>query len=150
MSFRVWSILFSICCLISLNGCSTPGAHKLGGFELPLTDIQQAVLSELPLSNRSVSSNGREMVSNYFIFKNGKIEAPGISSVRYSLKVIVLGDRRPYSIQTLVSVEKRSGRGEYSVTGHDLRLAKIFALRIQTRLTKRPNDRNVIDDFRVF
>ena len=64
-----------------------------------------------------------------------------------------MGDSRPYAVEVFVTREKRVLRGDdftYAVVGHDSRLAKELAARIQEQLSKRREDRNIIDDFRVF
>lgn len=69
-------------------------------------------------------------------------------------KVVVLGDRRPYDLEVFVVRERRvatgQGPGSYETVGNDQRLAKVVMARITESLAKRREDRNFIDDFRVF
>jgi hypothetical protein len=67
--------------------------------------------------------------------------------------MIILGDRRPYNIEISVIKEEREVEGEdfsYYETGHDERLAKQLETALHTRLTKRREELNIIDDFRAF
>jgi hypothetical protein len=52
-----------------------------------------------------------------------------------------------------VSHEKRVLRGnafDYVIVGHDVQLAKELEAKLRAELARRREDRNIIDDFRVF
>ncbi len=102
---------------------------------------------------RTVSPNGREFLSKYFVIGEKEYKPADDALDRYYVQIIVLGDRRPYDIEISATREKRVLRGEdftYVVTGHDRRLAKELVTQLREQLTKRREDRNIIDDFRVF
>ena len=120
-----------------------------------LIDIQKAVEARLPLGKRTTSPNGREHFSNYFSVVDGRLQPGDHSPERFYAQVLVLGDRRPYTIQVIVHRERRRSQGSslspvYEEVAQDHRLEKIVARRIQHALSKRREDRNIIDDFRVF
>jgi hypothetical protein len=56
-------------------------------------------------------------------------------------------------IEVSVIEEERVLKGDdftYEMVGHDERLAKELEASLRTRLTKRREDLNIIDDFRAF
>ena len=108
-------------------------------------------LSLCPLVRERSVGNGRVFFSNYFLLqKSGKFQPAEKSGLRHYAKIYVLGDRRPYTIEVQVLRQRRSGPGEYYSDGSDERIAKVVAKVIQDNLNKRPEDLNIIDDFRVF
>lgn len=119
----------------------------------PFAQIRQIAMQSLPVGLRSSSTNGRELLSQYFLpDKTGykpAIEAP----VRLTAKIIILNERRPYIVEIYVLREERqvvNGRVSYKVRGQDFRIANKIKEDIQTRLAQRREDLNIIDDFRVF
>ena len=142
--------------LVGLGGCASFDGVTMGELNLALTDIQSAVDRALPTGKRQVSANGREFYSNYFVPRKRRLKAAKKNAkVRFYAHVFVLGDQRPYNIRVVVKRQHRTNsnvglkRG-YSDVGSDQRLAKVVLKRIQRRLAKRRDDRNIIDDFRVF
>lgn len=139
---------------IHIGGCATPGAVRLEGQNIPLTQLQRAAIGSLPQGKRRVSVNGREMFSNHFVLKRGRYEkARGSEKHRYLAHVLVLGDRRPYTIEVVVYKEQRGHakiNQSYHRVGIDKGIARVILRRIQKLLSKRREDLNIIDDFRVF
>lgn len=120
-----------------------------------LVEIQKLVVDSLPVGKRTVSSNGREFFSEYFVIVGNKARAANQGNVRYYAHVYVLGDRRPYIIEGLVRKEVRessfSGKDvEYSAAGVDDELTSVLVQKLKAALTKSRGDLNIIDDFRVF
>jgi hypothetical protein len=136
-------------------GCSTLGGVALDPLNISLYTIEKAVEASMPRGRRKISQNGREHYSNYFLRHNQKyIDASQMSQREYA-KVVVLGDRRPYKIKVLVIKEKRISKpgaiqSEYSMAGTSLAHAKLVGKQILEILSKRQEDGNIIDDFRVF
>ncbi len=146
-------VVFATACS-SLARLETPKyASRIEKIEMPLQSLQQLVVGSLPVGLSGASSNGREFTSVNFILDQGMYKAARDALDRYWARILVLGDSRPYAVEVFVTREKRVLRGDdftYAVVGHDSRLAKELAARIQEQLSKRREDRNIIDDFRVF
>lgn len=145
--------------LLTLAGCSTllgnnKHALKITAVDWSLSEIRSSIGTIIPAGQRTMTPNGREMVSRHFVLDRQKnFKAAGDATERYFAQFAILGERRPYDVEILVTQEKRVLRGNefvYLVTGYDSRLAKELEKRLRTELTKRREDRNIIDDFRVF
>lgn len=154
MSFR--AILLASLFLI-LSACSSVQTAVYGArvkdIDMPLQTVQHTVASILPVGTRTVSPNAREFFSKYFILDRGQYKAASDALDRYWAQITVLGDSRPYNVEIIVTREQRVLSGEtfsYVTVGHDSRLAKQLESRLREALTKRREDRNIIDDFRVF
>lgn len=107
----------------------------------------------MPLGLRKTSPNGREFFSNYFVTEGRKFKPADKLPQRMYAHILVLGDRRPYSMQVIVHREKAvAGRGAtgFEDVGTDQGIAKVIRRRVVQQLTKRREDMNIIDDFRVF
>jgi len=141
-------VIFVISMIV--NGCATTGRIVIEDLQMSLVDLQQAVIANLPLGQRQLSSNGREYTSQYFIMKQGEFaEAVGTSSRNFAV-ISILGDRRPYKIEVVVTIESRDASGQYRVVKYDQGMARVISRRLEKALHKRREDRNIIDDFRVF
>jgi len=119
----------------------------------PLGQLRQASIQSLPIGLRSSSSNGRELLSQYFVLKSGKYQEAINLPVRWSAKIVLLGERRPYEVEIYVFKERRmegSQGVEYQIEGQDFRLAKRVKDQLLQKLAQRREDLNIIDDFRVF
>jgi len=146
-------ILFSF-----LTGCASSlgnrNALRINEVDWPLGEIRAVVASLLPAGQRGMSPNGRELLSRHFVLEGRSGYKPaGDATERYFAQFLILGDRRPYDVEILVTQERRVLRGNqftYVVTGYDTRLAKELERKLRTELTKRREDRNIIDDFRVY
>ena len=144
--------------LCSLVGCAVlqgkPKSFVIKDIEASLGDIRSAVVASFPIGSRSVSSNGREMVSKHFLISgNGSVRPAGDALERYFAQITILGDRRPYNVEIVVAHEKRVLRGEnftYVIDYYDTVLARDISRKLEEELAKRREDRNIIDDFRVF
>lgn len=135
--------------LLNLTGCAT-GTVSIDELNMSLVELHQIATSALPLGKRLESPNGREFYSSYFVVRNGEYkEVEGSSSRGYAI-ISVLGDRRPYKIEVAVIIETKNSGGEFNKSGYDERLARVISRRIQKILYKRRDDRNIVDDFRIF
>ncbi len=133
-----------------LSGCGTRGAVYIEDLSIAIHELQRVAIDSLPLGKRGQSANERELYSEYFVEKGGEyVAARGVPTRRYA-HITILGDRRPYKIEVQVIVESRGSRGEYSHQKYDEGMARVITRRIQNALHKRREDRNIIDDFRVF
>lgn len=68
---------------------------------------------------------------------------------RGQLIVSIMGDRRPYKVTFLYRIEKKMG-GEFKFDRYDKSLALQYKERFDENLASRPEDRDVIDDFRPY
>ncbi len=146
------ALLVIIC--ITLAGCTHSGV-LIKDLNHPLVQIKSRVIKNLPLGLKDKSSNGREFTSKYFKIIKGKAFNAKNLPVRKMVKIIILGDRRPYSLDVTVFVQKRRGRDTqgdmiYKNYKKDKKLAKRIANRIRRQLNNRRDDMNVIDDFKIF
>lgn len=143
---------------ILLTGCAVlqrkPPSIRLTEVEGSLSDLRSAAAAACPLGHRGVSSNGREILSKHFLVSgNGDVRPAGDALERYFASITILGDRRPYEIEVFVAHEKRVLRGDdfvYVIDYYDTLLARDISRKLEVELAKRREDRNIIDDFRVF
>jgi hypothetical protein len=140
------------------SGCASllnrnPDAVYMNEVEAPLTQLRAVIGAVVPVGLRGVSPNGRELFSKHFIVVKDKYK-PAIDALeRYYAHILILGDRRPYDIEIMVVNEKRVLRDEkftYIIMGHSQDLARELAQNIRKELSKRREERNVVDDFRVY
>ena len=132
-----------------LISCSTPGGLTVPDVDRPLLDLQRIASKSLPMGLRSVSTNGREYFSKYFIVVGRKFKSAEKLVERKYAHLLVLGDRRPYTIQVIVPIEKSIG-GKTVIIGTDSAVAEVIRKRIRQQLTLRREDPNIIDEFRAF
>ena len=132
-----------------LTSCET--AVTINNVNRPYGILRAAVKESLPGGIRKVSENAREYDSYYFAPKGPLDVDAEKAKVRESAHVTILGSGRPYEISVEVSVERRSANSNvYERDGHDERRAKEIARQIQTGLSNRRDERNMIDDFKPF
>ena len=140
MTIQALSVLF-------LVGCESK--ILIEDINRPFGVVRAAVKESLPGGTRLTSENGREFDSNYFAPK-GPLDVDGSTgNFRETAHIAVLGAGRPYSISVESIIEKKAGRG-YEVYGRDPSRATEIGKRIQTGLSNRRDDRNMIDDFKPF
>ncbi|MCB0406930.1 MAG: hypothetical protein KDD34_01935 [Bdellovibrionales bacterium] len=143
-------------CIFFLVGCASwGGGVRLVDIDKPLTHIKSAVLSSVPLGIRKTEKSGLEIYSKYFRPGGRKFIPSHSWPERYFAHILIRGDRRPYTIEIYVYKEKKAAVSEQSINGYvqvgqDERLAKLIRERVKEQLTKRREDPNIIDDFRVF
>lgn len=151
-------LLFFIFIILQLLGCTTTfgsrQTSRIPALDWPLGELRAVAASVLPTGQRAISPNGRELLSRHFVLEGSKGYKPaGDATERYFASILVLGDRRPYDVEISVTLERRVLRGQqftYVVEGYDTRLAKELEKKLRLELTKRREDLNIIDDFRVF
>ena len=134
---------------ISLGGCASSNGIK--NVMLPLTVVRKIIMDNMPGGVKKESMNGREITSEYFDAKD--VDVPSETARERGKAVItVLGSRRPYTINVVVTREKRTkgSKKKYDKLGEDPKLTKDIKKRIKDALDNRPADLNVIDDFRAF
>jgi hypothetical protein len=139
-------------------GCASIGRNRAAvvveEIDWPIAEIRTVIGQVLPVGVRAMSPNGHEILSRHFVLDRQGRPVPANDAIkRYYTQILILGDRRPYNIEILVTQEERALRGNqftYVISGYDTRLAKQLESRLRSELTKRREDRNIIDDFRVY
>ena len=134
--------------LVLLSSCQTTGVF-LRETPLSISETRRAVVAVVG-EPRSMSQNGREIISQYYDKKSRNIEKMDIARERLYTRVTILGDRRPYDIQVEVFIENRDSGGEFIRFDQDNSRAKLIAEKIEKALHQSRDSRNVIDDFRSF
>ncbi|MGE0631333.1 MAG: hypothetical protein AB7O96_02925 [Pseudobdellovibrionaceae bacterium] len=116
-----------------------------------LANIKKAIAGSIPGGVRVKSNNGREHSSAFFdIATYELIDDPEAVAERYYAKVIILGDRRPYSLDVMVIKQKKQGNQFYDESNIVERASKKVASDLRTKLVQSREDTNVIDEFRAF
>lgn len=139
-----------------VSACTSIGdGLRINDVERPLTHIQRAVVNSMPLGLRSTEENGRLFKSKYFKAGDRKFLPAENQPIRYFAQVAVRGDRRPYSVEVYAFKQERIKKGgisdsNFKIVEMDKRLANVIRKRIRDQLSKRREDLNIIDDFRVF
>ncbi len=87
--------------------------------------------------------------SNYFPRNGDFLTDAKRRRVRAYSKITILGDQRPYTVVFEVILERREGRRYTKVDG-STKLAREIKESFQDYIDKRPNGRDLIDDFRAF
>jgi hypothetical protein len=134
--------------LVLLSSCQTTGVF-LRETPLSISETRRAVVAVVG-EPRSMSQNGREIISQYYDKKSRNIEKMDIARERLYTRVTILGDRRPYDIQVEVFIENRDSGGDFIRFDQDNSRAKVIAEKIEKALHQSRDSRNVIDDFRSF
>jgi hypothetical protein len=136
-----------------LHGCATlmrPKGMVLEDMGFSLGTIQEVVIKNLPGGTKKISANAREFFSGYFA-SSGRFDLDATTDqVRMQIHVLILGDRRPYTIEVIAIRQTRSSGSTYTETGSDSRIAAAIANKIRQDLVDRRDKRNVIDNFRAF
>lgn len=131
-----------------LSSCMTTRYYKNDEIDFSLGEIKQTFFSMVG-NPRLVSENDRELESPYFSRRKESPYVDGKSPERLYAKLYILGDRRPYTLEIHVFVEKRTGK-EYEQSDESKEHSERLGLELVNRLTQMKQKRNVIDDFRVF
>ncbi|PIU00596.1 MAG: hypothetical protein COT74_04400 [Bdellovibrionales bacterium CG10_big_fil_rev_8_21_14_0_10_45_34] len=129
-------------------GCSH-GGHVIDELGYPLLDIQQVVTDTIPGGVQKVSVNRREYSSNPYSPKNLDTQAEYPKGYLAKAKVVILGDRRPYKVESKVwlgTIENKV----FQESEIDESLSRRLGLDIQRNLIERREKSNLIDDFRPF
>jgi hypothetical protein len=146
--------LVLICFLSFVGGCATH-FQSSDPISFPLPTIYSAVESCLSMGIQGYSENRREITSRPFIVsQNPKAHKAGYHE-RGRATVTILGEARPYTIETRVAIERSEDPGdpnesEYKTIRYDEGLANKLLRNILQTLDKNNRDKNVIDDFRSF
>jgi hypothetical protein len=140
--------------LLALSACSTAPTAEV---DYSLASINSAVESQMTMGIQRKSENGRAIFSKPFVVKQTDESDGKLHRERGRAKVEIAGDRRPYTIEVVVDIEraKVTKQGapkdfEYSRVRSDNGLAKKLLANIIATLERRGQYKNFIDDFRPF
>ena len=151
---RILISFIALCAALQFSGCASWTTVRIGDVDKPLSTIKRAIKSSLPLGTRTMDREGKRLESHYFLAGKNKFLRPIESDTRFYADVLIRGDRRPYSVEISVfkQIKQRatSGVGRFETVDPDERLAELIRKRIVEQLSKRREDLNIIDDFRVF
>ncbi len=139
-------ILLAIISTTILVGCAST---RIDNLRKPVNFLKRAADYASPRGVRRTSLNGRTFFSEYFSRKGDFSADATRSKYRAYSKITILGDSRPYDVTFEVIIEKRSGR-RYTRVGESSKLAREIKDLFRDFLAKRPNNRDLIDDFRAF
>lgn len=129
---KFYQLLFFTMVLV-LSGCQTTG-YFITDSPLQLPEIRKSVNAVIG-KPRYVSTNGREMVSEFHDNKFQPLDENGKSKLRYQTKVTILGPRRPYEINVTVAVEQFENQTKvYVLRGIDEGLSRQRAITIKKTL----------------
>jgi hypothetical protein len=120
---------------------------------MSLGEVKNFIKHVLPVGIRSLSDNGREFLSQYFLMDKKEYIPAKDASIRYYARILILNSSRPFEIEVEVREEMRhdiNGRIVFQDGGYDLRIARLVKDQLKEALAKRRDDLNLIDDFRVF
>jgi DNA gyrase/topoisomerase IV subunit B len=115
----------------------------------PLKDVRRAVYFALSDKVKRQSRNQRTYYSKYH--RPGKdIRLSAYKQKeRGQVAITILGDRRPYTVSVVYKIEALKGR-KYELARYDKELAELYLSKVEEYLAGRPEERDVIDDFRPY
>lgn len=148
------SLILLLAALISqIVACAVSGV-QLRNVNRSTIEIKRGIAKALPVGLKFSSDDSREFVSVPFVRYGKKIKPANYELQRAYAKIMIKGDRRPYTIEVVVPVEEattpNSVQKNFQVIGYDERIAKIILARLKAYLNQRRDDTNLVDDFRVF
>ena len=140
--------LFMVTSVI-LESCASNNA-QIQNVPLSYNAVKTVVVKSLPGGTIRESDNGRTMTSAFFdpVTLKPEVEKKPLPVHAYVM-IVIYGTSRPYSIEVKAFKEEKRKDG-YESLGEDPDLTDRLAERLRAVLADRREDRNVIDDFRVF
>ncbi len=149
--------ILTVIAILSLVGCES--LYETGGLKgsfVEKKNVNSSVESIIKALDRSTlgvrgkSANGREIVSRYQSAKGDSNEPATTKKSRAYARLLILGDRRPYTLQMQFVIEEDQGDGEYVVMSTDDERAQKILKKLLDTLASRPDSKDFIDDFRSF
>lgn len=139
---------------LTFTGCQTTYVES-HDMNIPIAVLDQAVETALSMGVAGYSENHREFYSRPFqVLQSDEAKARGFRE-RGLAKVTILGDSRPYTIESEVKIEHAKilpdqGAMKYYFARYDKRLAERLLGSVLNSVNHRERDKNVIDDFQSF
>ncbi len=131
--------------------CSSPTKGGVSSQELrrPLQDVRKAVYYSMRSKVQRKSRNNRTYFSHYHRPGTDPRLKAYKQTERALLAITILGDRRPYKVAVVYKIERLNG-GKYVFDRFDKELAQHYLNKVETYLAGRPEERDLIDDFRPY
>ncbi len=134
-------------------GCAASGV-QLQNVDKSTIEIKRGIVKALPVNLHSSPEDNREFISVPFVRYGKKMKPARNELQRAYARILIKGDRRPYTIEVIVPVEEattpNSVQKNFQIVGYDERIAKIILARLKAYLEQRRGDTNLVDDFRAF
>ena len=150
-SFGYSKVVICILTLLLSVQCANFGKKGVTSDNLvrPLKSLRKAVYYGLQNKVKNKSQNGRTYFSEHHRPGTNLNVSAYKHPERAQVIVSILGDRRPYQILVIYKIDKLRG-GKYSLSRYDKSLAKKYLERMEAYLASRPEERDIIDDFRPY
>lgn len=142
-------IFFLFIAALLMASCSTPQGAVIKESNISLTETRKVIVKMFG-EPRSVSQNGREIITDFMDKKGRMIESVKKAKERRYAHITILGERRPYDIVMNVIIETQVEPGIYEKVDDDELLSDVLAKNLQTELLKSLENRNIFDDFKAF
>lgn len=145
---RVLSFAF----LVASIGCASPPSGPYAERNTVNASVSGIIraFDRAAVGIRGRSANGRELVSKYHSATGDGYDYADTKAERAYSKLRILGERRPYTLQVQVIVEKRNSKGVYRMVDYDQEKAEKVLKGLIDYLVTRPEREDFIDDFRPF
>lgn len=147
---RWFTFLFAVV-LVSSSSCTS-----LSGSYVEKKGVNASIQGLIKAFDRATnglrgkSANGRELVSRYQKPGSNSYENAGSEDVRAYSRLLILGDRRPYTIQVQYVIEERTKGEGYQSKRYDDAIARQTLRKVLEFLVNRPDREDFIDDFKAF
>ena len=141
-----------IACLLILflsSQCSTARGGKSQETDRALSTIHRVIKRTFANSIEKQSQNTRTYYSKYHAPGKNLLAGYLDKTYRGQLVASILGARRPYRVAFSYRVEKRVN-GRFKLSNYDKNLARYYKDKFDDDLASRPDERDVIDDFRPY
>ncbi len=149
---KIVTWLFAWIAILALTSqCSSAARGGVSGDELrrPLNDIRKAIYVTMQGKVKRKSENNRTYFSTFHRPGQDLRLTAYKQPERAQLAITILGDRRPYKVAVVYKIDKLSG-GEYRFDRYDKSLARQYLDKVEKYLASRPEERDIIDDFRAY
>lgn len=137
--------------LATLSHCAsvTKGGVESKALRRPLADIRKAVYFTMDNRVKYKSENNR----TYFSYYHRPGKDLRLSSYKQNeralLAITILGDQRPYRVAVVYRIDQLNGK-KYQFKKYDKTLAASYLEKLVNYLASRPEERDIIDDFRAY
>lgn len=141
---------FTLILAFFINGCITSSDSLIEESTVSLTETRKTIV-KLYGEPRSISQNGRELITQYLDKKGRVVAYSKKNKERRYAHITILGERRPYDISIVVPIETEVQPGVFERSSeNDEKLAEQIAKDLKNELLKSQENRNIIDDFKAF
>lgn len=150
--YSKWLVCLGILAML-LSGASCSNVKGRGvsspKFRRPYRDVRKAVYYAMQGKVSRSSENGRTFYSPWHQPGKSLNSSSYKKPKRAQLQITILSDRRPYWVKVVYRIEERDGNS-YDFDRYDKKVAQSYLNKIEDYLASRPEERDVIDDFRPY